>query len=93
MVLFENVHVGNWRSETKSAFVLSPLKSPILLIGVLTALLIHVGAMYLPLGQTILQTEPVHLNTWILLLVLSLTIFISIEIHKWFWAIRNKSVK
>ena len=93
MVLFENVHVGNCRSETKSAFVLSPLKSPILLIGVLSALLIHVGAMYLPLGQTILQTEPVYLNTWILLLVLSLTIFISIEIHKWFWAIRNKSVK
>jgi magnesium-transporting ATPase (P-type) len=93
MVLFENVHVGNCRSETKSAFILSPLKSPILLIGVLSALLIHVGAMYLPLGQTILQTEPVHLNTWILLLVLSLTIFISIEIHKWFWANRNKSVK
>jgi len=93
MVLFENVHVGNCRSETKSAFILSPLKSPILLIGVLSALLIHVGAMYLPLGQTILQMEPVHFNTWILLLVLSLTIFISIEIHKWFWAIRNKSVK
>lgn len=93
MVLFENVHVGNCRSETKSALVYSPLKSPILLIGVLSALLIHLGAMYLPLGQKILKTEPIGLDTWILLLALSLTIFITMEIHKWLWALRNKSVK
>jgi Ca2+-transporting ATPase len=93
MVLFENVHIGNCRSETKSALVLSPLRSPILLIGALSAFLIHVGAMYLPFGQTILQTEPVQLNTWILLIALALTIFIAMEIHKWLWALRNKSVK
>jgi len=93
MVLFENIHIGNCRSETKSALVLSPLRSPILLIGALTAFLIHVGAMYLPFGQKILQTEPVQLNTWILLIALALTIFITMEIHKWLWALRNKSVK
>ena len=93
MVLFENVHIGNCRSETKSALVLSPLRSPILLIGALSAFLIHVGAMYLPFGQTILQTEPVQLNTWILLIALALTIFIAMEIHKWLWALRNRSVK
>lgn len=93
MVLFENVHVGNCRSETKSALVLSPFKSPILLIGVLIAFLIHVCAMYLPLGQKVLQTEPIQLNTWILLLILSLTIFITMEIHKWFWAHRYNSIK
>lgn len=92
MVLFENVHIGNCRSETKSALVLSPFKSPILLIGVLSALLIHVGAMYLPLGQEILQTEPVQLNTWIVLLALALTIFITMEIHKWLWTLRDKSL-
>ena len=91
MVLFENVHVGNCRSETKSAFSLSPFKSPVLLIGVISAFLIHVGAMYLPFGQKILKTEPVGQDTWILLLTLSLTILIAIEIHKRFWALRNKS--
>jgi len=30
MVLFENFHVGNCRSETRSAFALSPLRSPVL---------------------------------------------------------------
>ncbi len=93
MVLFENVHIGNCRSETKSALVLSPLRSPILLIGALSAFLIHVSTMYLPFGQIILQTEPVRLDTWILLIALALTIFFTMEIHKWTWALRNKSVK
>jgi magnesium-transporting ATPase (P-type) len=45
-VLFENIHIGNCRSETKSAFRLSPLRSPILLVGAISAFLMHVLAMY-----------------------------------------------
>lgn len=83
MVLFENVHVGNCRSETKSALVLSPLKSPILLAGTLSAFLIHVIAMHLPLGQRVLATQPVSLPEWVMLLSLALTVFVAVEIHKW----------
>ncbi len=93
MVLFEGVHVGNCRSETKSALLQSPFKSPILLVCVLSAVLIHVGAMYLPLGQILLQTEPLQINTWILLLALALTVFITMELQKWFWARRYNSAK
>jgi magnesium-transporting ATPase (P-type) len=45
MVLFENFHIGNCRSETKSAFALSPLRSPILFYGTIIAFLVHVLAM------------------------------------------------
>jgi Ca2+-transporting ATPase len=90
MVLFENVHIGNCRSETKSALVLSPLRSPILLIGALTALLVHVGAMYLPLGQRILGTEPVSLETWGMVAALALTVFVTSEIQKLVWHLRKK---
>ena len=38
MVLFENFHIGNCRSETKSAFKLSPFRSPVLLAGAALAL-------------------------------------------------------
>jgi len=93
MVLFENVHIGNCRSETKSALILSPLRSPILLIGAISAFLIHLSMMYLPLGQKILQMEPVQLNTWIILIVLALTIFFAMEIHKFLWSRKNKPVK
>jgi magnesium-transporting ATPase (P-type) len=82
MVLFENIHIGNCRSESKSAFRLSPFRSPILLIGTLTAFLIHVVMMNLPIGNALLSTEPVDLKTWGMLIALSFTVLVAIEIHK-----------
>ena len=89
MVLFENVHIGNCRSETKSALALSPFRSPILLGGAILAFSIHVMAMYLPLGQIVLGTQPLGLGAWALLMSLALTIFPAMECHKWSWAIRG----
>ncbi|MEX0702699.1 MAG: HAD-IC family P-type ATPase [Planctomycetales bacterium] len=88
MVLFENVHVGNCRSETKSALVMSPFRRPILLIGVLTAFLVHIAAMYVPLGRDVLGTAPVDEMRFATLLGLALTVFVAIEIHKLLWAWR-----
>ncbi len=89
MVLFEKIHLGNCRSESKSVFQISPFSSPMLLIGTIVAFLIHVVMMYLPLGQTVLDTEPVSGQTWGVLFGLSLTVLIPIEAHK-FW--RSKKV-
>jgi magnesium-transporting ATPase (P-type) len=86
LVLFQNIHIGNCRSETKSAFVLSPLRSPILLIGTIAALAIHVLAMHLPIAQGVLETEPVNLQRWVVLLILALMILPASELHKWWMA-------
>jgi magnesium-transporting ATPase (P-type) len=88
MVLFENVHIGNCRSETKSALALSPLRSPILLGGAILALLLHVAAMHFPAGQTLLGVEPVGANEAGLLIALALAIFVAMEAHKWSWRLR-----
>jgi magnesium-transporting ATPase (P-type) len=88
MVLFENIHVGYNRSETKSGLAFSPLRSPYLLAGVLTALGVHILAMNLPLLQRVLRTEPVSLQTGAILLALACTVFVAMEIHKWSWAKR-----
>jgi len=88
MVLFENIHVGNNRSETKSALAFSPLRSPYLLAGVLGALSIHIMAMYVPVFQLVLGTEPVSLKTWGMLFTLALSVFVAMEIHKITWARR-----
>jgi len=88
VVLFQLVHIGNCRSETKSALRLSPFRSPILLWGSITALLFHIAAMHLPIGQRILGVEPVSLATWGVLFALALTILVAMEIHKWTWAVR-----
>lgn len=90
MVLFENFHIGNCRSETKSAFALSPLRSPVLLCGVLGALAIHVAAMYLPFMQYVLESQPVSARSWLLLILCALTIVPAIELHKFFWNRRQR---
>lgn len=82
MVLFENVHIGNCRSETRSAFALSPLRNLILLIGTVASQLAHIAAMHLPVISTVLQVQPVSLNQWTWLLVVALALIGVMELHK-----------
>ena len=82
MVLFENIHVFNCRSETRSAFRHSPLRNPLLLIGTAAAQLIHIGAMYTPWISDVLQIQPVPFMHWLELLGLALILLIVMEIHK-----------
>jgi len=82
MVLFENIHVFNSRSETCSAFRHNPLRNPILLIGTLLAQLIHIGAMYTPWINDVLHIKPVSPQLWLELLALALTVLVIMELHK-----------
>jgi magnesium-transporting ATPase (P-type) len=82
MVLFENVHVFNSRSETLSAFCHSPLRNRLLLFGTVTAQLVHIGAMYLPGLNDVLRIEPVSAQFWLTLLCLALSVLVTMEIHK-----------
>ena len=82
MVLFENVHVFNSRSETTSAFLLSPLRNRLLLLGTLVAQLVHIGAMYTPWISDVLRIEPVSFEHWTELLGMALVILLSMELHK-----------
>ncbi|XAM00810.1 HAD-IC family P-type ATPase [Phycisphaeraceae bacterium D3-23] len=81
-VLFENVHIANCRSETRSAFASPPWASPVLMAGVLTAFLIHLLAMYWPPMQALLHTQPVPLHQWAVLALLATTVLCAVEIHK-----------
>ena len=85
IVLFVNIHMFNCRSETKSIFKIPLMQNPVLLFGVLGAFLIHVLAMYLPVGQLILKTAPVNATTWLLVAGLASTILFWMEWHKRWW--------
>lgn len=82
MVLFENVHVFNCRSEVLSVFRHNPLRNPILLIGTAVAQLLHIGAMYTPWISDVLHIQPVSPQHWLELLGVALTVLIVMEIHK-----------
>jgi calcium-translocating P-type ATPase len=82
MVLFENIHVFNCRSESTSAFKI-PLKNNFLLVlGVLIAQVIHILSMQIPLMQNILKVKPVEPVTWIILLAISSILLFTMEIFK-----------
>lgn len=82
MVLFENIHVFNSRSETLSAFRHNPLRNPILLVGTILAQLVHIGAMYTPWISDVLRIQPVSPQHWLELLGLALTVLVVMELHK-----------
>ena len=90
MVLFENFHLGNCRSETQSLFRRSPWSSPVLLAGAIVALCVHLLAMHLPGISGLLGLEPLNLSTWSYVLLLGLTIVVGMELHKWTWRWRYR---
>ncbi len=84
MVLLENVHVLNCRSEYRSAFRV-PLRNNVLLIaGILAAQGVHIAAMHIPVIQEILEIGPVSVTEWGLLLLLAALILVVMEIFKYF---------
>lgn len=82
MVLFENIHVFNCRSETRSVFKHNLFTNPILLFGTAAAQLIHIGAMYTPWVSEVLHIQPVSLQHWLELLILALSVLVVMELHK-----------
>ncbi|TNF95207.1 MAG: HAD family hydrolase [Gammaproteobacteria bacterium] len=82
MVLFENVHVFNCRSETRSALFHNPMRNKILLFGTLIAQMVHIGAMYTPWIKDVLNIQPVTFDQWLELLFLALTVMVAMELHK-----------
>lgn len=82
MVLFENVHVFNSRSETVSIFRQNFFSNPLLLFGMLAAQSIHIIAMHTPGLNNILMVQPVSLTLWVQLLGIALLLIIVDELHK-----------
>ncbi len=84
MVLFENVHVLNSRSERQSIFKQYFFGNKFLLFGMLAAQGIHIMAMYTPGLRELLELSPVSLQQWSGLLGVALILIVVDELHKHF---------
>lgn len=83
MVLFENVHVFNVRSETRSAFRVPIRANRFLILAVLLAQGFHIASMFIPYWSTeLLQITPVPGRTWGILLALALSLLVVAEAYK-----------
>ena len=83
LVLFENVQVFNARSETRSVLRHNLLSNRLLLVSVLAAQSVHIGAMYVPWLADLLGIAPVSSAQWIELLGMALLLLLVMELHKW----------
>ncbi len=82
MVLFENFHVFNCRSEKTSAFKIPLKNNYILVIGVLGALSLHIISMYIPIMQEVLGVKPVDLTSFAVLFGLASILLGVMELFK-----------
>lgn len=82
MVLFQNFHVFNCRSESVSAFKIPLRRNVILVAGVAAALGLHLLSMQVPFMQNLLRIGPVSLAEFFYLLLLASSVLIVMEIFK-----------
>lgn len=82
MVLLQNIHVFNCRSESSSAFMVPLRRNYLLVLGVLLAQGIHILSMNLPFMQNILKVEPITPFEWLQVLALALPLLIVMELYK-----------
>ncbi len=82
MVLLENFHVFNCRSEYLSAFRVPISRNYLLIAGVVAAQGVHILALYVPFLQNVLQLQPVSPVEWLSLLALASLVVVVMEIFK-----------
>ncbi len=83
MVLFENVHVFNARSEQNYLHKIGYRSSIFLILWVLFTQVLHITCMHIPFMQNVLKTEPVSIDTWLFLAVIAIGLVIVMEADKW----------
>jgi magnesium-transporting ATPase (P-type) len=83
MVLFENVHIFNCRSESRSVFRVPLAANPWLISAVLAAQAAHLSVMYVPgFFNEVLGAAPVDGATWLLVTALALSLVLVMEVYK-----------
>jgi magnesium-transporting ATPase (P-type) len=88
LVSFNNFHMLNCRSETRSFFRIPLRANPLLIISILAAQAVHVTAMHVPILQNVLGVQPVSLAAWVGVIALAASVLVVGEAYK---AIRARS--
>ncbi|MDD2234675.1 MAG: cation-translocating P-type ATPase C-terminal domain-containing protein, partial [Desulfitobacteriaceae bacterium] len=82
MVLMQNVHSFNCRSEFVSVFKIPISRNYFLVFAILAAQGLHILCMHLPFMQQILRLTPITLIDWFEVFILALPILLVMEIYK-----------
>ncbi|MEX0762422.1 MAG: HAD-IC family P-type ATPase [Dehalococcoidia bacterium] len=83
MVFFENIHAFNCRSEIRSVLQIPLTANPWLAVSVVAVQAVHIGSMYIPGINEVLEVEPVSIQHWLALLPVALSLLVVVELYKW----------
>jgi magnesium-transporting ATPase (P-type) len=83
MVLFENVHVFNSRTEVNFLYKMQYKNSITLITMVIFTQFLHISCMYIPFMQNVLSVQPVSFNAWLALAVVAMGLVLVMEADKW----------
>ncbi len=82
LVVFNIFQAGNARTENRSLFTINPFANPFLFWATLGAVVLHVGALYLPPTQYVLGIEPISGGAWIRAIIVASSVLVAVEAHK-----------
>lgn len=75
-------HVFNSRSDTLSVVQVDPLSNRFLFLGLVASVVVHVLALNLGPLQALLNTEPLRVEDWVVIVAVASTVLIGVEIEK-----------
>jgi magnesium-transporting ATPase (P-type) len=94
LVMIEIAYLLNCRSLTKPIFQIGVYSNKWIMVGILLMLLLQIVYTYLPPMNTIFQSAPLDLETWLRILILAVIAYIIIESDKWIRrVVRSKAGK
>ncbi len=82
MVLFENVHAMNVRSERRSALKVPLSANWFLIIAIIGAQLLHIAALFTPGLSNVLGAAPIALLDWLLVAALAGSLMLALDVFK-----------
>ena len=83
MVLFENVHVFNSRTEINYLHKIGYRNSMLLILLVIFTQILHITCMHIPFMQNVLSTQPVSFDMWLQLAIIAIGLVVVMEANKW----------
>ena len=84
LVMSQMVHALNSRSGHLSLFQVGFFKNRYLILAIGISILLQISIVYFPPLQVVFRTVPLTLQDWLIIILLSLSIFVVVEVFKFF---------
>jgi Ca2+-transporting ATPase len=82
LIMFEMFNAFNCKSEKHSIFKVGPFSNRFLVAAVITSIFMQLIVVYVPFFNVLLDTVPLGLLDWVLILAISSTVLVGVEIGK-----------